>query len=295
MRDAIMFTDRISAIAATALAPILWGTTYVVFTRTLPIEHPLLVAAVRGLPAGLVLMALGAGLPPRDKLLPLAALGLANIGVFFALLFIAAARLPGGVAATLSSAQPLIVAFLAWPLLGRVPSAAIVVVALCGIAGVALLVLDPRVNFDLVGALAALGSAASMALGIVLIARWGRIGTPMQLAAWQLALGGALLLPVALLVEGAPPVPSGRNLLGLAYLVLFGTALAYWLFVRGIGLLGPDATFLGLLSPLVATLIGTFLLGEWLGPLQWLGVATILGATLAGMWLSRPRPGGTRV
>ena len=284
-----MISDRIRVIAATALAPVFWGTTYVVFTKTLPVEHPLLVAALRALPAGIVLMALGAGLPPREKLLPLAALGLANIGIFFALLFIAAARLPGGVAATLSSAQPLIVAFLAWPLLGRVPNTGIVVAALCGIVGVALLLFDPNVSMDLPGALAALGSAVSMALGTVLIARWGRMGTPMQLAAWQLALGGALLLPVALLVEGTPPSPTGSNLLGLGYLVLVGTALAYWLFVRGIGFLGPDAAFLGLLSPLVATLIGAFLLAEWLGPLQWLGVAIILGATLGGMWLSRPR------
>ena len=103
----------------TILVPCIWGTTYIIFTQTLPIDHPLLIGALRALPAGLLLMALGPGLPPRDKLLPLAALGLANIGIFFALLFVSAARLPGGLAATVSSIQPLIVALP--PVLRRVP------------------------------------------------------------------------------------------------------------------------------------------------------------------------------
>ncbi|TDR89040.1 DMT family transporter [Enterovirga rhinocerotis] len=279
--------------AATAIAPCLWGTTYIVFTTLLPVDHPLLVSALRALPAGLLLMALGAGLPPRHQIGRLALIGFCNIGLFFALIFFAAARLPGGVAATLSSSQPLIVAFLAWPLLGRKPRIAQVAAALCGLVGVAMLVLDPSAHVDLLGALAAFGSALSMACATVLIARWGRLGTAMQVTAWQLALGGLFVLPFALLVEGVPPLPSGQNLLGYAYLGLLGTALAYWLWVRGIGLIGPDAAFLGLLSPVTATLIGAAALGEWLGPLQWCGVAIILGATLAGMWLARQRARGT--
>ena len=81
--------NRLTAMLATAVAPMLWGTTYLVFTQTLPVDHPLLVGALRALPAGVLLMLLGPGLPPRDKLLPLLFLGLANIGVFFALLFVA--------------------------------------------------------------------------------------------------------------------------------------------------------------------------------------------------------------
>ncbi|WP_164214106.1 EamA family transporter, partial [Stenotrophomonas maltophilia] len=81
------------------------------------------------------LMLLGPGLPPRSKLLPLLFLGLANIGVFFALLFLAAQRLPGGVAATIMSAQPLVVALLAWPLLARKPRPAQLAAALAGSTG----------------------------------------------------------------------------------------------------------------------------------------------------------------
>lgn len=271
----------------TILVPCLWGSTYIVFTQTLPVDHPLLVGALRALPAGLLLMALGPGLPPRDKLLPLSALGLANIGIFFALLFVSAARLPGGLAATVGSTQPLIVGLLAWPLLGRRPGSGQILAALAGLIGVALLVLDPQAKLDAVGIVAGLASAASMATGTVLIERWGKMGSPLALAAWQLTLGGLILLPVALLVEGLPPAPTILNGIGLGYLVLVGTALAYWLWVRGITTLGASVAFLGLLSPTVATILGAVLLGQWLGGVQLLGIAVILGSTITGMLLSR--------
>lgn len=271
----------------TILVPCIWGSTYVVFTQTLPVDHPLLVGALRALPAGLLLMALGAGLPPRDKLLPLAALGLANIGIFFALLFVSAARLPGGLAATVGSTQPLIVGLLAWPLLGRRPGRGQILAALAGLVGVALLVLDPHARPDAIGIVAGLASAASMATGTVLIERWGKMGSALALAAWQLTLGGLILLPVALLVEGPPPMPTALNGVGLGYLVLIGTALTYWLWVRGITTLGASVAFLGLLSPTVATILGAVLLGQWLGAVQLLGIAIILSSTIAGMLLSR--------
>jgi probable blue pigment (indigoidine) exporter len=285
-----MADAKIRTLLATILAPCLWGSTYIVFTQTLPIEHPLLVGALRALPAGILLMLLGPGLPPRDKLLPLALIGFANIGLFFGLLFVSASRLPGGLAATLGSMQPLIVAFLAWPLLLRQPRISQILAALAGVAGVGLLVLDGAVKLDAIGVAAALAGAASMATGTVLIERWGKVGTPLALAAWQLALGGLLLLPVALFVEGLPPVPSLRNLAGLSYLVVIGTALAYWLWVRGIAVIGAEIAFLGLLSPLVATFLGAALLGEWFGAQQWLGIAIIFASTIAGIVLSRRKP-----
>lgn len=162
--------------------------------------------------------------------------------------------------------------------------------ALAGMAGVGLLVLDDTVKLDAIGVAAALAGAASMATGTVLIERWGKVGTPLALAAWQLALGGLILLPVALAVEGLPPLPSARNLAGLAYLIVIGTALAYWLWVRGIAAIGTGIAFLGLLSPLVATFLGAALLGEWFHAQQWLGIAVIFASTVAGIVLSRRKP-----
>ncbi|WP_019961461.1 DMT family transporter [Woodsholea maritima] len=282
-----MGRDKFWAIVVTLIAPSIWGSSYIIFTQTLPIDHPLLVAALRALPAGIILMLLGPGLPPRDKLIALMTLGVLNIGLFFGLLFFAASRLPGGLAATLSATQPLIVAFLAWPLLGKAPQPIQIGAGVAGLIGVGLLILDPTAQLDALGMLAALAGAGAMAVGTVLISRWGKLGSPMGVAAWQLTFGGILLLPLALVVEGMAPVPTALNWVGLSYLVLVGTAFAYWIFIRGIGKLGPDAAFLGFFSPLTATLLGAIFLGEWFNGWQWLGIALILAATFVGVAVGR--------
>ncbi|MFD9701161.1 hypothetical protein [Lentzea sp. NPDC059081] len=49
--------------AVTALAPMIWGSTYLVTTQLLPPDRPLLASVVRALPAGLVLVLFGRVLP----------------------------------------------------------------------------------------------------------------------------------------------------------------------------------------------------------------------------------------
>ena len=99
--------------ALTALAPASWGTTYVVTTELLPPGHPLFAGLMRALPAGLLALAVTRVLPRGDWWWKAAVLGVLNIGALYPLLFVAAERLPGGVAATLGAIQPLLVAGLA--------------------------------------------------------------------------------------------------------------------------------------------------------------------------------------
>lgn len=109
-----------------------------------------------------------------------------------------------------------------------------------------------------------------------------------MLTGWQLTAGGLLIAPVAFLIEGAPPALDGRNLAGYLYLALVNTAVAYWLWFRGIGrLTATSVTFLGPLSPLAAAVIGWAALGQALTPLQLTGMAIAFGATLAGQYVPR--------
>ena len=105
---------RLSDVLLTALAPAIWGTTFVVATEFLPPNHPLLVAALRSLPIGILLTAWLRQLPEGIWWWRILLLGSLNIGIFQALLFLAAYRLPGGVAATAGSIQPLLVVFFSW-------------------------------------------------------------------------------------------------------------------------------------------------------------------------------------
>ena len=98
-------------------------------------------------------------------------LGVLNIGAFFALLFIAAYRLPGGVAAVVGGVQPLIVALLASRVLRERLTTRTVLAGIAGVCGVALVALQAQARLDLIGLLAALGGAVSMAVGIVLSKR----------------------------------------------------------------------------------------------------------------------------
>jgi probable blue pigment (indigoidine) exporter len=265
-----------------AVAPAVWGSTYLVTTEFLPPDRPLLAAVVRALPAGLLLVALTRRLPSGSWWWRSLVLGTLNIGAFFALLFVAAYRLPGGVAATLGALQPLLVAGLSTGLLGERLTRRTVLAGVAGVAGVGLLVLKSGARLDALGVAAAAGGAIVMAFGVVLSKRWTSPAPLLATTGWQLVAGGLVLVPVTLAVEGLPPATlTGANLAGYAYLTLIGAALAYTLWFRGIRALpATHVTFLGLLSPLVATLLGWLVLGQELTPWQLLGAAVVLAAVV---------------
>ncbi|WP_084961360.1 EamA family transporter [Thermoactinospora rubra] len=292
----------IRIVATSALAPTLWDTTYLVTTEFLPPNRPLLAGALRALPAGLLLVSAVAVLAGRSALprgawwWRSAVLGTLNIGLFFALLFVAAYSLPGGVAAVLGALGPFVVAAFAFVLLGQHPTRRTLIGAVIGVAGVGLLVLRSNAALDPLGLAAAAGGTITMSLGTVLGRRWGTPAgyahTPTALLAltgWQLTVGGLLLLPVAFAVEGMPSTLTTTNLAGFGYLSLLGTALAYFLWFRGVTTLAPArVTMLALLSPVGAAVLGWAVLGQALTVGQLIGAAAVLAAILIGT--SSPSP-----
>ncbi|WP_129841327.1 EamA family transporter [Streptomyces sp. RFCAC02] len=273
----------------TALAPAVWGSTYLVTTEWLPPDRPLLATTVRALPGGLFLLALARTLPTGVWLWRTLVLGTLNIGAFNFLLFVAAYRLPGGIAAVIMSAQPMFVLVLAALFIGDRIRSSHVAACVLGVAGVVLLVFRGTVELDYVGVVAALGGAMCMATGITLTKRWGRpdgVGL-LPFTGWQLTVGGLVLLPFTLAVEGLPSSITGTNILGFAYLVSLGAVISYMIWFRGIERLPALAvSFLALGSPIVATILGYVFLHETLSILQLIGVVSILTAML----LAQPRP-----
>ena len=272
-------------IALTALAPAVWGTTYIVTTHALPTGHPVFAALMRTLPAGTLALALTRRLPSGQWWWKSLVLGALNMACFFPLLFVAAQRLPGGVAATLGAAQPIIVAGLAVVVLSERPSAWRLMWGGIGVVGVALVVLGPQAGLDALGVAAGLGGAVSMGLGVVLTKRWGRPDgvSALSLAGWQLTGAGLLLIVPALLIDGVPTGIDATAVLGYSWLGLVGGLAAYVLWFEGIRRLPVTPTaLLGLLSPLTAALLGHVIAGEVLNPIQLLGFALALTAMTAG-------------
>ncbi|MDD7911454.1 EamA family transporter [Pseudovibrio exalbescens] len=275
---------RLSDILLTALAPAIWGSTYYVTTEFLPQGYPITMAALRALPAGLLLLLLVRRLPSREWVGRIFLLGAFNFAIFWVMLFVAAYRLPGGVAAIVGAVQPLFVIFIAFYLIKTPIFLFAVISAIGGIFGVALLLLGPSAALDPIGIIAGLAGALSMAFGTVLSRKWKPPVSLLTFTAWQLSAGGLLLLPLAYFMEPALPPLTSTNILGIAYLGLIGAALTYYIWFRGVGLLAPSAvSTLGFLSPTTAVILGWVLLDESLTPVQMLGV----GVVLASIWVSQ--------
>ncbi len=269
--------NRYWVLFLTALAPIVWGSTYLVTTEMLPAGMPLTLAMLRALPAGLLLLLFLRKLPQGIWWGRVLILGILNFSLFWWLLFISAYRLPGGVAATVGAIQPLIVLFLSRWLLSSPLSSISIFAALSGIFGVAILLLTPSAALDLTGIIAGLAGAFSMAAGTVLSRRWQPPVSALTFTSWQLTAGGLVLLPFALLLEPALPSLSLLNIAGLSYLTLIGGALTYALWFRGLAILGPSSVAsLGFLSPMSAVILGWLWLDQQLSPLQLLGMLVIL-------------------
>ncbi|MFB6838407.1 EamA family transporter [Streptomyces sp. NPDC056361] len=278
--------------ALTALAPAVWGSTYLVTTELLPPDRPLLASTVRALPAGLVLLTIGRALPRGVWWWRALVLGVLNIGAFFYLLFVAAYHLPGGVAALVVAVQPMLVLLLGALLLKDRIQPMQLAACVLGVSGVALLVLKPQAGLDAVGVFAGLAGAVSMASGIVLTKRWGRpegVGV-LTFTGWQLTVGGLVLAPVTLVAEGLPGNITGPNIAGFAYLSVIGALFAYAIWFRGIGRLPALAvSVLGFASPLAATLLGYVFLDQKLSLLQAVGAMAVVVAVVLAQPRQKPR------
>jgi probable blue pigment (indigoidine) exporter len=159
-----------------------------------------------------------------------------------------------------------------------------------GVAGVALLVLRSSARLDLWGLMAMLGVVVMMAVATVLTKRWGH---PPGMSAtgftgWTFLLGGLTLLPFTLAFEGLPKHLSGRELGGLAYLVVVSGILAYAVWFWGLQRLpASSVTFLSLLNPVVAALLGWVVLDQRLNFWQLLGALLVVVSVLLGQDVGR--------
>lgn len=98
---------------------------------------------------------------------------------------------------------------------------------------------------------------------------------------WAMLIGGvalSVLHPVWQLTLSGIPV---KALLYLAFVILFGTMIAFWFFIESINYLSPKETsLLGSLEPLSAVLTTVFWLKEPFGVFQWVGTACIFAMLL---------------
>ncbi|GAA1943590.1 EamA family transporter [Amycolatopsis minnesotensis] len=228
-------------------------------------------------------------------------LGYGLLGVAGAQLcyFIAADRIPVGIAILLEFTSPVLIAL--WVRFAR--RTLLPVPMWCGIAlAMAGLVLVAQVwegdGVDLLGLLAGLGAAVCATAYFLLSERAGKDRDPIGLVTWGMGIGGAAVcavappwtMPAAVLTAPTDFGPWHPPVWALLVAVaLLSTALAYLLGTTALRHLPASvASVLALMEPVVATVLAWVLLGEQLGWIQVTGAAVLLtGAVL--VQLNPPR------
>jgi len=169
--------------------------------------------------------------------------------------------------------------------------------SLLGFAGVVTAIgLDNLRNFDItsLAQLAVIGGTISYACASV----WARIKlanlTPQVAAAGMLTGSSIVMVPAALLIDGAPSFALSTTTLGaIAYYVIFATAGAYLLYYRILAAAGSANTMIvTLLIPPVSILLGAIVLNETLSPNVYAGLLLLAaGLTiLDGRMIPRRKP-----
>lgn len=273
-----------------AVATILWGFTYIVSTTLLP-QNPMLIGAVRALGGAFALLLFARHLPPPSWWNKIIVLGTLNAGLFFGLLFISAMRLPGGVAAIFQALGPLCAILLGWAILKMQPSLLKIASVVIGVAGVSLVVLKGSVALDAIGVAAALGGTMSLALGGVLMSKWGK--PPIALLAftgWQLLVAGIELFIVALLMHDLPDALTSTNVAGFVILAVVLTAIPFALWFRAIGQIGAVAVApFFLLVPITAFVLDALIKGFVPTAMQIIGALIVLAGLALSQWTPKVR------
>ena len=271
-----------------------WGSTFLfirIGVRELP---PLLFAALRFLPAGLVLygwmIAQGERAPTLRQWTSATLLALLIFVGDYGLLFWAEQHVPSGIAAVMLATIPLFMAlseiiFLRTQKL----TLRLALALLIGIGGVAVLMSRSLVlgsaPIDSRGAIALIFASMSWSVASVISRRLPLPPSKVMSAGAQMLVGG-ILLTITAAAFGEfrgfhPAAISGRAWFALAYLIVFGSLIGFTAYVWLLHHESPTkvGTY-AYVNPVVAVLLGYFFGGETLGMRTVLGTLFVLVSVL---------------
>lgn len=143
--------------------------------------------------------------------------------------------------------------------------------------------------FELPGRLACVGAACCYAISSVQLRKLPAID-PIGVTAMLLICGAVVLVPLAWLVEGPPPLPDQSTLLVVLYMGLVPTAAMNLLRVLVVRTAGP--VFMSLVNyqvPVWSVLLGAFFLSEELPASLTIAMILILAGVALSQWTSLKR------
>jgi drug/metabolite transporter (DMT)-like permease len=292
--------SRRAAFLLFALVVFSWGITWPVTKAIVAQVPPLWASTIRSGIAGVALLALLLArgnliVPKRGDIAVVLNISLLHMVAFAALVAIGLQFITAGRSVVLGYTAPLWVVPGAWLFLGERLTARRAAGVGIGVAGLALM-FNP-LAFDWGDRNAVLGNglillgALCWAVSILHVRAHTWISTPFQLVFWEVLLATAVLLVLALLVEGPPPpIAWSPELVGLfLFASIFGVVVAYWAMAMVNRSLPAVTTSLGILAtPVVGTLGSAIALGEPIGMTLLIAMALILGGIAVGTTAGAP-------
>ena len=264
---------------------IIWGSTYFVIRIGVESWPPLMMAGVRFLAAGILLLAFlllrGHKLPPLRPLLNAALIGLLLLAVGNGMVTVAEHQnVPSGIAAVVVATVPLFT--LCFSRLFGIKTRKLEWVGIAiGLAGIIMLNSGGNLSGNPWGAILILIGSISWAFGSVY---GSRITLPVGMMAGaieMLAAGVVLMIASMIAGEKLTALPSLSGFLAVGYLALFGSIIAINAYMYLIRNVSPAlATSYAYVNPVVAVLLGTGLGGETLSKIEWLALGVIVFAVV---------------
>jgi drug/metabolite transporter (DMT)-like permease len=265
----------------------IWGASYLFMRIAVPVLGALVVADLRLVIAGFVLLLYASVLGRRPQLRghwwALLALGAVNTVIPFSLIGHATALLNASMASILNSLTPIFTALVAALWMKEALGWRKVLGLVLGIAGVTVLVGWSPLGFSsqvLIGVLGSLGGSLCYGIGGVYSKVRFRDLSALDLAIGQQLAGGFVLLPLA--ASTAHRLSwSWLVVLAVLALAVLCTALAYLIYFNLMARVGPTNTLsVTFLVPVFGTLWGVLLLNEPLRVSLFAGMAIILTGVL---------------
>jgi drug/metabolite transporter (DMT)-like permease len=284
--------------AAFAIVYIVWGSTYFFIQMAIQDLPPLLMGALRFLAAGALLLGWsaikGERIFVKSSLITSAVVGILLLVIGNGVVIWAEQTLPSALVAILVSSAPI------WFVLLDKPNWSVNLKSKSTLAGLAvgfigvLLLFGEQLrdmlaaNTDqskIIGMLLLLIGAISWSSGSLYSKHHPSEGSPTVNVAWQMVIAGLVFLPASLLNhEFARVVWSQISIdawLALAYLILFGSIIAYsayvWLLqVRP----ATQVSTYAYVNPVIAVILGILFAHETISIIQIIGLIVILGSVL---------------
>ncbi|MEW5562283.1 drug/metabolite exporter YedA [Enterobacter asburiae] len=264
---------------------IIWGSTYFAISIGVESWPPMMMAGVRFLSAGVLLMGYllltGHKLPARRPLLNAALIGVLLLAIGNGFVTIAEhQRVASGIAAVVVATVPLF-ALCFSRLFGITTRKLEWLGVAIGLAGIVLLNSGGNLSGNPWGAVLILIGSLSWAFGSVYGSRI-ELPTGMMAGAIEMLAAGIVLMCGSWLTgEKLTQMPTLSGFLAVGYLAVFGSLIAINAYMYLIRNVSPAvATSYAYVNPVVAVLLGTSFGGESLSSVEWLALGIIIFAVV---------------